>query len=348
MEKLDERPASFRGQKFEGLQVLRLVAAMMIFMCHVDMINAFGLPTYTGADIFFAISGFLVMYTTQSGTRGFLKKRIIRVAPLYWLLTAAAFLASYVMDGITPYRPTAAELVKSLLFIPYSRESIHSESAIRPIIGPAHTLLFEMFFYVVFYIASKISHKRRGEITIAVLLSLMALGELTDVSGSAALVKYSDLRQFDFIYGILLFYVLRYIFEKPKLLSAVRRGSAPILILGCALVCLVAAWKTKRIIVAPLAAVIVFSFAMGFYGRKTPKFLVAAGDMSYSFYLIHYFVVLVAAKLIDPMDAWTFKSVVCAAVSLALSFAAARVSYLVIELKLADFLRSKLIKKGPN
>ena len=44
----------------------------------------------TGVDIFFVVSGFIIFVTARQSdatSLGFMRKRLIRVAPLYWVLT---------------------------------------------------------------------------------------------------------------------------------------------------------------------------------------------------------------------------------------------------------------------
>ena len=44
-----------------------------------------------GVDIFFVISGFIMMYVTENNHKHFLLKRIIRIVPLYWIITFGVF-----------------------------------------------------------------------------------------------------------------------------------------------------------------------------------------------------------------------------------------------------------------
>ena len=73
--------------KIENIQVLRFIAAFSVMMVHLPVFE-FGA---WGVDIFFVISGFIMMYITEYNNKNFLIKRIIRIVPLYWLLTLAVF-----------------------------------------------------------------------------------------------------------------------------------------------------------------------------------------------------------------------------------------------------------------
>ena len=85
----------------DGIQYLRAVAALMVVMFH-SRLTTFGSDTWptfghSGVDIFFVISGFVMAYATKdinpnlnfnnrlSNTYEFLRKRFIRIFPLYFL-----------------------------------------------------------------------------------------------------------------------------------------------------------------------------------------------------------------------------------------------------------------------
>ena len=94
--------------KFHFLQALRAIAAWLVVadhalinVTHDDLQNpatsvawAFG---NIGVYLFFVISGFIMVHVCWDdfGRRGsatnFSRKRIIRIVPLYWLATIAAF-----------------------------------------------------------------------------------------------------------------------------------------------------------------------------------------------------------------------------------------------------------------
>ncbi len=100
-------PASAGTPPLLSLQVLRAVAALLVLIHHAgydaDTIAdrtaraAFGLDRFFdwgfGIHLFFVISGFIMVRTARGyGSAGgglvFLTRRIIRVVPLYWLMTS--------------------------------------------------------------------------------------------------------------------------------------------------------------------------------------------------------------------------------------------------------------------
>lgn len=119
-----------------------------------------------GVEVFFFLSGFIMVYTSYSGkgaASGFLFRRILRVMPLYWLCLAAYW------GLITPASPPI-EILKSAFLLP-------TVNAGPPFFGystlpVAWPLSYEMLFYAVFALAIRLSSPR---LTIGMIVTLMLL-----------------------------------------------------------------------------------------------------------------------------------------------------------------------------
>src|SRR5229473_1548571 len=141
------------------IQYLRAIAALMV-VWHHSLIQVPGvaqfiaLPEFgpSGVDIFFVISGFIMLVITagkEVTPAEFIRQRVIRVVPLYWLTTL-------LMLGCAVVVPTAfktlqfspAAVAKSLLFVPY--DSLSFPGHAWPVLVPGWTLNYEMFFYGLF------------------------------------------------------------------------------------------------------------------------------------------------------------------------------------------------------
>ena len=339
----------FSGIKFDGIQILRAISALMVALYHIDFIYNLKINTAIGVDIFFVISGFIIMYTTQSNLDNYAKKRIIKIVPLYWILTILTFGAAYIVDGIVPYRPNGIELLKSLFFIPYSRDAIRAIDVTRPIVGPAHTLLNEMFFYLVFWISAKINHKKRGQITCGILMILIFIGNFFDVSAYATLRVWTSIRMIDFIIGIILFYIAKKLFEYNSFNMTKNIAVSKILIALGIISFMVVFTKINPIIRAILSGIVVLFFLTAFFkSLKAPNVLLRIGNISYSFYLIHYYVILVFKKFVNPMNEINIISILCACLAIIISLVIANFAYEIIEVKFAHYLKDKWINKKKN
>ncbi len=84
------------------------------------------LPLAAGVDLFFVISGFVMVVSSQRlvGQHGqrwsFLGPQVARIVPIYWLMTGLFLAILFIRPGaLNSAAPTVTEIVRSLLFIPY-------------------------------------------------------------------------------------------------------------------------------------------------------------------------------------------------------------------------------------
>lgn len=159
-----------------GIQILRAVAALMVVFNHSlreisapDWLTTLGAA---GVDIFFVISGFIMVLVTfpQGGATetpsSFLFKRFTRIAPLYWLI-AAIILLLWCFGLYHHLNPDAEMIFRSFAFLPTEHH----------IVLVSWTLVFEMYFYVLFA-ASLFFRSRAASIvlTTAAIASLLFFG----------------------------------------------------------------------------------------------------------------------------------------------------------------------------
>lgn len=157
--------------KFHFLQALRAIAAWLVVadhalldVTHGELQNPVTPVAWAMGDIgvyvFFVISGFIMVHICWDdfGRRGaaanFLRRRIIRIVPLYWLATIAA-LAFHKVSATHGAHAGWSELVRSLLFIPYRDE----DGGWTPILPQGWTLNYEIMFYAIF--AAAVAFRRQ-------------------------------------------------------------------------------------------------------------------------------------------------------------------------------------------
>ena len=111
--------------RIDSLQVLRLLAAAMVAWLHISQAGRMldGVPLYGGVvsnigsfgvDVFFVLSGFIIAKTAVGKTPAeFLRLRLTRVVPIYWLMTIA-ILPFLIQAGEFTWTP----LVSTLSFYP--------------------------------------------------------------------------------------------------------------------------------------------------------------------------------------------------------------------------------------
>ena len=158
-----------------NIQLLRGVAALMVVVFHlVVKLQPFGFDgsqvsfLQGGVDIFFVISGFIMVHISRERERSggqFFADRIIRIVPLYWLLTLVAY-----CSGAAETRPNG-DLLRSLAFVPSG-----SPPLFNPLVDGGWTLNLEMYFYVIFAISLVVAReeKQRFAIVVGALLAVAA------------------------------------------------------------------------------------------------------------------------------------------------------------------------------
>lgn len=158
-----------------NIQLLRGVAALMVVVFHLTMqMRPLGIDgsqvsfLQAGVDIFFVISGFIMVYVARQRERGagrFMADRIIRIVPLYWLLTLVAYFCEAAETRLF------ADLLRSLAFIPSG-----SPPLFNPLVDGGWTLNLEMYFYAIFSISLAVARQEhhRFVIIVAVLVAVVA------------------------------------------------------------------------------------------------------------------------------------------------------------------------------
>lgn len=149
------RPSSAHKQHFVVLDALRGVAALAVMQYHTN--DWFGLNLfphgYLAVDFFFILSGFVLTFAYQEklragwATTSFLKTRLVRLYPLYFLGLILGFVMRYlprVVPGNAVSRGHFAEaLVLGLFLLPLPKAVPHLNYTLFPFNYPAWSLFYE-------------------------------------------------------------------------------------------------------------------------------------------------------------------------------------------------------------
>lgn len=335
--------ADFHSRRFDSIQALRGISAIFIVLEHVRFLNCGAF----GVDIFFCISGFMIMLSTQRDASHFFGKRLIRILPFYYLMTLVTFLALILMPELfVQTKANPVFLAKSLLFIPFDIGG----GTLQPLMRVGWTVNCEIFFYLIFWLAMKLNHRYRGLICCCILLLLIGLAQVLSVD-FAPLTFYGDPVMADFLLGILCYYIAKGIF---KLHSTNKLpGFLSVFCLLLTVVCFIYLIATKPGIDIlgfrrpllwgiPAAIIVLSTFTVGLF-LKMPHSLVKLGDISFSLYLVHYYPVVLLDRMIFDFDSCTPFSMLGVALALIISVILALESGTLIEKKLTGWLRRTLL-----
>ena len=183
--------------KIESIQVLRFFAAFSVMMVHLPVFE-FGI---WGVDIFFVISGFIMMYVTENNEKFFLLKRIFRIVPLYWILTLGVFvLAIFIPEVLNNTTANTAHLIKSLFFIPFDKNG----TGHFPILFLGWTLNFEVIFYFLFSL-SLVFFKENRMIACSIFIIIFLVFNKVFSEKNFIFETYANDIFIEFIFGMILF-----------------------------------------------------------------------------------------------------------------------------------------------
>ena len=193
------------------IQYLRGIAAMMVVWHHAlaqvaGTQNFIRLPQFGayGVDLFFAISGFIMLVTTWDKDitpLEFAKHRIRRIVPLYWLATLLMVCSAIVAPLLfKTLRFDADSLLKSLFFIPYY--SLSFPGLIQPLLVPGWSLNYEIFFYGLFALLLTVNREWRVRLMVGAMSILVVTGYVLH-PGSAAFKVYTNPILLEFAAGMI-------------------------------------------------------------------------------------------------------------------------------------------------
>lgn len=296
-------PASERPG-LQSVQCMRAVAALLVLSCHVGSIE--GLYTSVrffpawgmyGVDLFFVISGFVMTYVTQrhwgdaGAMRPFLLRRICRIYPVYWEFTAVILAVMWLKPSLINGISSEPEfLIKSLLLWPQMTD---------PALGVGWSLVYEMYFYLVFCLVFLLPARAVPVAWAAwvLLLAAVRIGGVSLLPWAAENQVVTSPLAFEFLLGCALAWGFR---------SGVRLPALPLLVFAV-LWCIAAnaVWDAERSFMQRVLCWGIPSGALLYAGlmlelRKPdtfPAWLRAVGDASYSLYLCHSLMLSAFGKL---------------------------------------------------
>jgi peptidoglycan/LPS O-acetylase OafA/YrhL len=209
-----------------NIQLLRGLAALGVVLYHTAFLFPNGTHTeFYGVAIFFTISGFIMVHVSRGDTSHFIRKRLLRIVPLYWFATIVWIV--WVNFGFSnpPYvypqwakwavtdpwqikiwfvqhapnvfnRDMGWSLLRSLAFWP---------STPQPILSVGWTLNIEMFFYVLFGLTLRFSQRWAPLIASVILIALYWLNR--SVACGPVCTTFGHGYVLYFVHGICCWYV---------------------------------------------------------------------------------------------------------------------------------------------
>ena len=289
------------ARTFRNVQGLRAIAALLVFSVHLNVIEqrfagstqflrALNPLGEWGVDLFFVISGFVMItstwneFATPAISLRFFLRRLTRVYPPYWIMmipiVALYVIAPTMVNGSQAIRPSVPA---SLLLLPQLG---------KPLLTVSWTLVYEMFFYVVFAVVLAFDRRWCLPLMTAWGALTLLLAALTFGQHNVYVETYTSPLLIEFILGVFAGFVIRQ-----------RSAPFPIasLILGIIGIALADVYYdafnlaaglngSLRFLCVGVPVALVFNGVVGLetvHGRVLPRMLQKIGNSSYSLYLWH-------------------------------------------------------------
>ncbi len=287
------------GKQLNNLQILRAIAALMVFVVHLEdverrygggaLLGPWADAGAWGVDLFFVISVFVMVHITghisggASAAGRFLYARAARIYPLWWAcLTALVAVWLFAPQMVYSGKHVDPPLLKDYLLI------IHANP---PLLETGWTLIHEMYFYAVFAVLlfAPVGYRSRFWLVLG-WAALVIAGELA-LKPQAGTLSYLALHPMtlEFVMGAMAAYALRRWKGEAGLMAAI--AGIAWLVLGVS-AAILEPWRdawTRVLMFGPGSALLVYGLTAleTRNGARGQGLGVKIGDWSYSLYLTH-------------------------------------------------------------
>ena len=299
----------------KSVQALRAVAALFVVLMHMQLpnngVDVFAQPIlaifrfvgHFGVDLFFAISGFIMLVTNSdwfaqpNASRRFLLHRAIRIYPAYWLSILPIFVAfSFARDHVMPGHVAGrTDLLASFLLYPQPVDHV--------LLPVSWTLAFEVTFYIIF--AAILKLQRRYVVAALGLWFVFQLALWLAFEGSPnPYLEYAATAlPMEFIFGALVgvAYVRGHMPAASALLAFGVAGVSAVWVASNVMGHALFTTSMERVICFGVPAAMILYGAVATEARgslRIPAWLVSLGDASYALYLWHFSLISAARLLV--------------------------------------------------
>lgn len=336
------------SQTLLSLQAIRFFAAIFVAFVHLEAQFSVG---HFGVDLFFILSGYVIAMILARGELAltFLKKRIIRIIPLYWLTTSIILALIFFRPDMMPKVLFSIEhYLKSLFFLPY----MNIDGKIYPLYFLGWTLAYEMFFYACAFVSLLIAPKKTlvTPILIGFIILFIVIGNILPVE-SAVVNFISSKISLEFILGIGVYCFTQ---KYPRIYAINKVWFAVIIFI---MLLLLLKFETShqtdyRFLVLGIPSLMIVISILAFEEKLQSlsiklKFMIFhLGEACYAIYLTHVFTLRIITKYIQPyLPFLDTKTMLGAAIGLVATITVGVITHNFIEKPMMRGLRSILLSK---
>lgn len=291
--------------KLSNIQALRGLAALLVMFSHLPSIEIKHatdsiLPNFfrlgiNGVDLFFVISGFIMVYVTWQSPRSvsnslkFLFARLTRIYPIYWAIFIALLTAWSFQPNILNFDPEQTSFLKSFFLWPEQT---------LPMLKVAWTLIHELYFYLIFALILCLPRRFLCP-ALGLWAGIVVIGNLSGAgkfSPETALIFHP--LTIEFFMGAIAGFIFMQNSQRAK--TRLKQGQFYLAIGSAAFIAATAYlaltldaklyptnWARTFYFGLPAAFIIYGLAHIEHGGMKLPRWAATFGDWSYSLYLSH-------------------------------------------------------------
>ncbi|TLI63276.1 acyltransferase [Escherichia sp. E1130] len=354
--------------KIESIQILRGLAALSVVLFHYrfylvpdgadrtipDQLFGWGA---IGVDLFFVISGFIMVYVTHDKAPGlkssinFVVNRLTRIIPAYYIILLFAFLTSGAMSTFH-YSDKTANLLSALTFHPYLTDPAPLYIDSNSMYNIRWTLNYELYFYLAFSICLLFKNRFIALglwflTPLAVVYFLMP--ELTFSTGgynfhsvSARFLTNPIILEFGI--GVLAGYAYIALNKKIKIKSCILSFVCLVLIAAGIINHKLGGYSLLSAL-SFFFLVLLFALQNDYILKFTPQFFIVLGNISFSWYLLHNPLAYFISRYIEKITPGIMHNTIGFMILLFTSMTMAYFSHKYIEIKLTNKIRVLLSNK---
>ncbi|HAS6329548.1 acyltransferase [Vibrio vulnificus] len=287
-----------------SIQVLRALAALAVVFYHLFAVqdkyfSTLELPYFfkfgkSGVDMFFVISGFIMVLVTKDikpgfeSAKKFIIKRLIRIYPIYWVYSFLVLIVYMMYPSlVNSSQGGQVNIIESFLLLPQD---------VLPLLMVGWTLTYEVYFYLLFFLCALFLNWRNFPLFF--LFLSIAILVVNDRYENAYLNVLFNPLVLEFLLGsVLAYFYICFIFSKRHVLtifvlSIIVFASSFSYVYINEMIDNLSDFERFFYFGVPSSFVLLSIVLLEReYGLSMPKILVILGDSSYSLYLSHILVI---------------------------------------------------------
>jgi len=333
-------------KRLESIQILRGIAALLVvaqhtlFKCY--QYNFIESQNYNilgfGVDLFFIISGFVMCHSTEGKKVSFsvfLKKRVVRILPLYWFLTTLALVIWLINPALVNSSGGKTDIISSFMLIPTSGKFL---------LQNGWTLSYEILFYAIYSLSILISYTTRNAV-VSLVIAVLVLSGLC-MKSNIYIDFITNTLLLEFCFGIFIYYAYKIIINhKYRILI-----SLVSVCIGLGVIFLqpknafyISTYNRYFYVGIPTCFITLGFIVLWSWCKKIPSIIRCSlnfiGDSSYSLYLSHAFILSPVAMMISS---FTDNIVIFFSIILISALIGGAVTFLFVEVRLSNLFNKLL------